>query len=374
MSNITELESFPNEMHLSTLAPIFSSIQRSKIPEGYKIQNFLGIEKILLQNRSDVEILYELMNKLNRTGALSKVNIESNTMQIRHSTTPLPRSTKSRLEDNINVQPNEQYDHQKDSKELKVQFVLDCDLKDSSNSNSNLNQPVIPQLQTLPYISSNPSVKKNEIRYPNYKSPFNQRIPTRKQVMSYYQTTRSSYYPTKKPTKRVVKTVATPKTKVKYVDPPAVAAISNAFENVYNYFEDALTTNVVQKIPRGKKRVIARKKVRVHGQGRNPIRKRSTVNVLATTSRPEYRYTKAHSNGPNQKLTTQIHVTSEYVGIEPTNVVKQNENVSDESEEVYDDDLDDTESDEDEYSDEDYDYDFSFDGFGEGDEVRFLII
>lgn len=345
------------------------------MPEEYKIYDFLGIEKILHQNQSDVEKLDELVNKLNKTGALSKVNIESNTMQIRHSTTPLPRSTTLRFKDNINVQSYVQNDHQKDSKELKVQFVLDCDLKDYLNSNSNLNQPVIPQ--TLPYtILSNPGVKKNEIRYPNYESQFNQRIPTKKKVMSYYQTTRRSYYPTKTQTKWVVKTVTTPKAKIKYVDPPAVAAISNAFENVYNYFEDALTTNVVEKIPRDKKRILAREKVPVHGQGRNPLRKRSTVNVLATTSRPEYRYTKAHSNGPNQKLTTQIHVTSEYVGTEPPGGVKQNENISDESESgEYDDDLDDAESDE-EYSDEDesdYDYDFSFGSFGGGDEVRLLI-
>lgn len=345
------------------------------MPEEYKVHDFLGIEQILHQNRSDVEKVDELVNKLNRTGALSRVNIDSNTMRIRHSSTPLPRSTTSQLRDNTNMQSYQQNDQQKDSKELKVQFVLDCDLKDSLNSNSNLNQPVMPHYQTIPYISSNPGVKKNEIRYPNYESSFNQRIPTRKQVMPYYQTTRRSYYPTKQPTKRVVKTATTPKAKVKYVDPPAVAAISNAFENVYNYFEDALTTNVVQKIPREKKRVIARKKVRVHGQGRNPMRKRSTANVLAATSTPEYRYTKAYSNGPNQKLTTQIHVTSEYVGTEPTGVVKQNENISDESESgEYDDDSDtDTESDE-EYSDEDesdYDYGFSFGSFGGDDEVRF---
>lgn len=367
MAATRDLNPFLNETLSSTLAPLFSFNRSSKKPEKYKINDFLGIEKILHQNRSDVEKLDELVNKLNKTGALSKVNIESNLMQIRHSTTALPRSTTLRSRYNTNVQAYEQNDHQKDSKELKVQFVLDCDLKDSLNTNLNLNKPVIPHSQTMQYI---PSVPGNENAY-------NQRIPARKQVISHYQTTRRPYYPTTKPTKRViVKTVTTPKAKVKnvYIDPPAVAAISNAFENVYNYFEDALTTNVVQKIPRKKERVIERKKNRVHGQERNPIRKRSTVNHLAITDRPEYRYTKAHSNGPNQKLTTQIHVTSEYVGTEPPAGIKQNENISDELESAeYDGDLDDSESDE-EYSDEgegDYDYDFPFGELGGDDEVRF---
>lgn len=370
MSETRELKSFPNETPLSILAPIFSWNQKSKMSEEYRVHNYLGIQKSLHQNRSDVEKLDELVNRLNKTGVLSKANIQSNTMQIQHLTTPLPRSTRLRFRDNMDIQSYKLNDHQ--NKELKVQFVLDCDLKDFLNGNSNLNQPAISQLQTLPHITSNAGVKKNEIQYSNYETVFNQRIPIRKQVMPYYQTTRPSYYPTKK----FVKTVTTPKVKIKYVDPPAVAAISNAFENVYNYFEDALTTNVEQKSHREKKRVVARKEVRVHAQSRNRIRKRSTVNVMATTTRPGYRYTKAHSNGPNQKLTTQIHVTSEYFGTEPTGGVKQNEIISDESESgEYDDDLNDTESDE-EYSDEyesDYDYDFSFGSLGGGDEVRFLI-
>lgn len=350
--------------------------QKIKKPNPQVFSQFLGIDNILQQNRSDGEKLDEIMHKLNETGALTKVNvfnISTSTMKIRRKTTPMPLST-LRSKNVTYIRPYEQNDHQKDSKELKVQFVLDCDLKDSMNSESNVRKPVYQQSQATQYISPVPVVKKHPIQYPNFDAVFNQRFPIKNSnQLFYYQPTRVPNTVPKKPTKKIVNKVTTEKTRVKnvYVDPPAVAAISNAFENVYNYFEEALTTNVVQKKPREKKRAVKQKKIRATGQGRIPIRKRSTVSdrIAATTNKPEYRYTKSQTTGANQKLTTQIHVTSEYLGKEPEIAEKPTDSESDESdsvdygsEEEYDDERED--EDEDDYDDggedDDGDYDFAF--------------
>lgn len=92
--------------------------------------------------------------------------------------------------------------------------------------------------------------------------------------------------------------------------------------------------------------------------------KRSTERVVKN-----YKPTPApvYANTEKQKLTTQIHVTSEYVGKEPI-VVKKGEDTSEQYDDVVDDDKDDDDGYEDEYDDDDDDedgddYGMSFGGF-----------
>lgn len=259
----------------STPLPVFNpqtnkqsitTAKQSKRPQ--KVENFLGIGNILQQQHStDVQKLDQIIEKLNRTGSLSRVNVQK----------PIRIATKAAI-------PN--VDQQKDSKELKVQFVLDCGLKDMAETATK--NPLLPVYQ-----------KKVPIQYPSYPSSvFNRRIPTKvpsqKGVVYYI------------PPVKVTTTTAKPRIKHVYVDPPLVGEISDTFENVYNYFENALTTKVKVK-PSEKK---AKKR---------PI-KRSTVGnrITAPTEAPNYRYTQSYGGQNGQKLTTNIHVTSEYVGQEPS--------------------------------------------------------
>lgn len=360
----------PNqEMTQSTYQPVFSTSQQMKKLKPHQESNvyseYLGIDDILKKNRSDFEKLDELMQKLNETGALTKVNvfnITTSTMKIQQKTTPMPPATIKRSKNVTYIRPYEQNDHQKDSKELKVQFVLDCDLKDSMNGDLNVRKPVSTHTQTVPYYSSAPVVKKHTVNYPTIHNVFNQRIPT-KYTNQNTVNVKPINYP---PTKAAVNKVTTPKAKVKnvYVDPPVVAAISNAFENVYNYFEEALTTNVVDKKPREKRRAVNRRKNKIRmndGQGRIAIRKRSTAKnrVTVTTDSPKHRYTKSYANGANQKLTTQIQVTSEYTGKEPEEVKQSNDESSDSS---YSTSADDYEG------DDEYEYDDEREGEDDEDE------
>lgn len=331
---------------------------------------------ILNQNNSDFEKIDEIVTKLNRTGGLTQINVinvNNNTKKYRR-TTLLPAAMISK---NITyVHPYEVPDSHKDSKELKVQFVLDCDLKDALNKDKSSVNPLLSPNAVRPiYQYPNPVVKKQPILYPSYyQDAFNQRIPTRPMYTKVQTATRRPQYAvqfvavTKKPLKTITKATPKPKIKNVYVDPPGVSAISNVFENFYNYFEEALTTNVIQKksTKKGTKSLVQKKKINVPVKRKGsikyprhrPISKRSTIidrNGQATES-PEYRNTKAYKNNQKQHLTTQIHVTSEYVGKEPVTVqnVDSSYEKGDESDE-YDDEYDD-DDDEDDYYD-------SFDGF-----------
>ncbi|XP_031627143.1 uncharacterized protein LOC116343295 isoform X2 [Contarinia nasturtii] len=305
-----------------TIKQSITPAKQSKRPQ--RVENFLGIGNILQQQHSsDVQKLDQIIDKLNRTGSLARVNVQNPT---RYGPT-----TKLTL-------PN--VDQQKDSKELKVQFVLDCGLKDMAETTLNSPQSVYQ--------------KKVPIQYPSYSSSvFNQRVPTKvpsqKGVVYYIPPTKSV---------KVTTTTAKPRIKNVYVDPPLVSEISDTFENVYNYFENALTTKVKVR-PSEKK---AKKR---------PI-KRSTVGyrITAPTTPPNYRYTQGHGGQNGQKLTTKIHVTSEYVGKEPsTERAPQSEvsygsvSISDEYDSgSYDDDDDDRDESDDYYDfsltgDDDDDYD-----------------
>lgn len=341
----------PNEVTITVVNPQNpqQKITKPHLPIFKDLQN---IKHILKQNRTDDEKIDEIVKKLNKTGSLTKINVlkvPTSNINARRKTTPLSISTTTatkKLKNATNVQSYEPNDNQKDSKELKVQFVLDCDLKDSMNSNGlNVNRPVTPQY-------SAPAVKKHPVYYPNYQNSFNQRFPTKNthSAVPNRQPTFFYYPQTTKKTIKVITKPTTPKPKVKniYVDPPAISAISNAFENVYNYLEDALTEK--EKVPRRRKKTNINRKNGISSRNRQTqISKRSTVrNIVAKpTSAPMYRNTQATANKVNNKLTTQIHVTSEYVGKDPAIPTTKNP------------DLDDDEYDESDYGSIDVSYVFS---------------
>lgn len=327
----------------STNVPVQNpqTIKQSKRPQ--RLSNFYGIQQILKRNSSDEAKLDQIIHKLNKTGTLSKVNVFNNSNAL-HKYDIAQRTP------NISYPVAIDRDHSKDSKELKVQFVLDCGLKDMD---STLKKP----FSTISSPLSVSTVKKVPISYPTFPSyAFNQRATTRAPNRLTYTQKAVYYFPT---TKKPVK-VTSPKPRIKnvYVDPPFVGEISNTLENVYNYFENALTTKVKVK-PQNRK----------NGKKR-PI-KRSTVEnrITAPTVAPFYRYTNNYDTQNGQKLTTNIHVTSEYTGKDPEidEPIKQqqsdtsygSDSYSDEysdSDSEYDDDDADREEDEDEY------YDFSFGG------------
>lgn len=334
------------------------TIKQSKKPQ--KMSNFLGIETILQQPSIDVQKLHQIIEKLNKTGSLSRVNVFNNTsenLMYRQKATPSPQSLSRIIYPT--VEHEQQHDHQKDSKELKVQFVLDCGLKDMDSTSVK---------KLLPTSSSSfAALKKVPIQYPSYTSSvFNQRITTKNPTrLTYTQQGNVYYIPTKQPVK--VATTSKPRIKNVYVDPPLVGEISDTFENVYNYFENAMTTKVKVK-PRNK------------NFKKHPI-KRSTVgnSITPPTFAPYRQYTPSYGGESGQKLTTNIQVTSEYVGKDPvtkrplkgqTDKSYESESYSDDSEISDDDYEDDNRGNDDGEDDEDDYYDFSLGGaIGGGDDV-----
>lgn len=319
----------------STILPILDPDTKRPSKQPQNLSTLLKIDNILKQKTNDTQKVNEIIRKLNRIGHVSRVSGISTTKtptKIKYKTSPMPsQSTKRRnityASEIENLLKN---DHQKDSKELKVQFVLDCDLKDMNDkTKTSLVKPLsIAQQPTT-------GVKKLPVQYPTFYSAFNQnRIPTKAPVK---QSTLIYYFPTKK-----VATTSKPRVKNVYVDPPLVAELSDTFENVYNFFENKLTTKVKVK-PRkeAKKRPIKRSTAQNH--------------IAAPTIRPNYQYTQAY--GPNgQKLTTNIHVTSEFVGKdpeEPEPIKKPGESESDESDDYSEGFFDDYESDSDDRDDDD---------------------
>lgn len=335
------------------------TIEQSKKPQ--KMTNFLGIETILQQPSSDEQKLDQIIKKLNKTGSLSRVNVFNSTSEnltYRQKATSSSQSV-SRIINPTVEHEQQQHDHQKDSKELKVQFVLDCGLKDMDSTSVK---------KLLPTSSSSfVSLKKVPIQNPSYPSSvFNQRITTKNPTrLTYTQQGNVYFIPTKQPVK--VATTSKPRIKNVYVDPPLVGEISDTFENVYNYFENAMTTKVKVK-PRNK------------NIKKRPI-KRSTVgnSITPPTFAPYHQYTPSYGAENGQKLTTNIQVTSEYVGRDPVtkkplegqaDTSYESASYSDDSESSDDDYEDDNrDNDDDEDNEDDY-YDFSLGGaIGGGDDV-----
>lgn len=289
------------------------------------IVNDLGsIVHILKQNSTDMEKISEIVQKLNKTGSITKVNLFNitDTIKKRKKATKMPKITTTIRTKNVTyIYPYEDSESAKDSKELKVQFVLDCDLKDASGKSKVATTPK-PIIQYLHVPTAKPiptylNLHQKPIYYPQQQY----HVPIRPNYVVQRPLLQHLYRPLAKPT-----VVTTPKPIVKnvYVDPPAVSAISNAFESVYNYFEDALTTNVVQKesVPskKTKKAILRKQKVKGKVKGtktgmikysRNrPIVKRSTVGSsrLKPTEAPAHRNPKPSNS--KQQLVTQNQVTS----------------------------------------------------------------
>lgn len=250
----------------------------------------------------------------------------------------------------------------KDSKELKVQFVLDCDLKDSlEKGHYHSNGVHVPQRPTVPYRKA---VTRRKTVYSPYQVT---KKPIRKYAYGGGYAGSVFFGNPVKPQKVQKQRRKKVQEVYEYVDPPVIATIKDTFAQIYSFFESALTTNYVSdeeesdekpaKARKKKRKTVSRKGLK--GKKRRPISKRSTVNKRPTST-PERRFTQPYEATQKQKLTTQIHVTSEYT--EPDSIKPAvNRPVRKESEE----------GDDIEYGDyygDDYYEDFSF---GTGDDVSF---
>lgn len=376
--------------------PIISPPPKKQVLHSNYANNLFS--DILWRNNSDWKKLDGIVTKENEMGSMTKVNVPTVTRRMdddvdllesyvsasEQKFTYLPPQNPKRMRvphenQNVNGEP--------DAKDLKVQFVLDCDYDDvtpSPNMNrfpsakphyipsnvmeyspdspqsvfnihliSSTRAPSFIQIQSSGYQTQTPQ-KYTYTARPTAPTPQRIKHPTKRKP-TYHPTeasveatsTKSGavyYFPeefdvtppttvksfTVPPaTKRPLKTI-TKKTPIKniYVDPPMVAAISDTFERFYTFFENALTTKVrVKDKEKGGQR--SKSPRRKRGKKR-PIRKRSTkVNRLpvtdmtvpifyASTVHPNYRYTQSNAGQKGQKLTTNIQVTSEYVGKEPS--------------------------------------------------------
>lgn len=358
----------------------------SSVANHPQLPDFSSIATILNQNESDFDKIDKIVKKLNVTGGVTQINVinvnNNNQTKIRRKTTNAPSSQVASPMKRRNVtyvHPFTKHDSAKDSKELKVQFVLDCDLKDALNRDEGTLAPVIrrppPNYNGIQYQRPPVTLRPlQQLYYPNYmQNALHQQIPMRKVRV----TTRRPQYTYQyrpplqmRPVKTVTQAPTKPKTKVKnvYVDPPGVAAISNVFEGAYEFFENALTDTVTVRKPLKQKpqivspAPITNKIAQKITRRRPSIVKRSTMRVVKN-----YEVTPApiYANTEKQKLTTQIHVTSEYVAKEPI-VVKKGEETSEQYDEGADEDKDDDDDYEDDYDDDDDDgddYGMSFGGF-----------
>lgn len=338
------------------------------------VRDLNKIISILNKNGTDLNKIDELVMEMNSTGSLTQINL----INVNEKEKDVERSTIA-----PHVPGVESVYRDKDSKELKVQFVLDCDLKDAlgkdkvaygrpSTARPTTRRPLAPPA-ARPAVR--PAQVKPQVVY--YPAP-----PT-----SYYQNPYQSfllpppYRPNQLPaasiasvTKRKPAKATTAKSIVKnvYVDPPAIASISNTLDNVYSYFEDVFTTKV--KVPSKQSERVSKVQIPVaHSRPisgklprHRPIVKRSTVSnsrARPSTITPITRSTRFNEidNKVHQHLTTRIHVSSEYVGKDPTTTTTQSsstvEDYTEESEEYYEDD-DDEDDDDDDYYDS-----ISFEGF-----------
>lgn len=228
-----------------------------------------------------------------------------------------------------------------DSKQMNMQFVLDCNIEDPNrNSRRPLKQPIMRY----------PAYGNGAALYPTYTKP-----PRTAQITH---NIKHHENPIEQNAEKSHKKQKGEKPKIKYVDPPIVEKVSTVLEKVYNYFEDALTDKVIVKQPRSTKshKKSKRKKQKHqhqghgngHGNGHNQMHqhghnqmhehghnhehgmdhgyrgdqkfKRSTIGyqyVLATSA-PYGLYTQSYHKVP--KITTQVQVTADLDGQRPTSV------------------------------------------------------
>lgn len=350
------------------------------------IQNPYSIINILKQNTTEDEKMSQIMQTLKVNGSSTPfaVGLKKNTQNAVKKGTPVMKNagsssvrntTSGKIQQtkghpNASVLSDDQ--SSKDSKELKVQFVLDCDLKDSlEKGHYHSNGIHIPQTHvkkstawprpTIPYRKTGYLSPYQATKKPNHKYAYGGGYagsvffgnPVKPQKVQ-------------KQRKKKVEEV------YEYVDPPIITTIKDTFASIYSFFEEALTTNYVSneeeseekpaKARKKKRKTVRRKNLK--GKKRRPIVKRSTVR-RGPTSTPDRRFTQPYDVTQKQKLTTQIHVTSEYTEPDPIKPAVYKP-VRKDSEEGGDYEYGDY------YGDEDGDYyeDFSF---GTGDDVSFLL-
>lgn len=157
-----------------------------------------------------------------------------------------------------------------------------------------------------------------------------------------------------------------------YVDPPIVDKVSTVLEHVYNYFEDALTDKVIVKEPRAKGHNKSKHKKKQqhqhehghheqevyhvqyvpqshdhmqhghmghghmgHGHTKNQKNKNQVgYQYVLATSAPYGHYTQGYKDQVPQ-ISTQMHITTDYIGQRPTSV-KPSVNSGSESDEYAD--------------------------------------
>lgn len=330
-----------------TFPPQVPTQRPSNVPILKDIQTIVDILK---QNKSEENKVHEIVEKLNLKGNLTKINV----IHLKRNTSAYGPTFPKHVDHrnySIDLNADDSVGVQKGSKELKVQFVLDCDLKNALNKDKaalNLNPA-----QILPERYPHPG----EYQKLSYYYPTSPVLETQKRpgFIAYGIRKPQPQYTFVRTTTKApeVKT----KQKIKYVDPPAISVLSNTFENVYNFFEEALTDNVIfKKPPTNKlKKPATNQKHKINGNDRRkanrrpvrrPMAKRSTsfIGRVTPTSAPSYRYTPSAQHKEAQQLTTKIHVTSEYVAPEPKPDVIDSDSDSDDREpDSYED------SDEDEY-------------------------
>lgn len=280
----------------------------------------------------------------------------------------------------------------KDSKELKVQFVLDCDLKDSLQKGQ---LPInVPNAVNHQYLSNGqlagfsvpsyssahlPSPANNPYSVPIVKSPSQYPVPsvisaTRRKPIGAVAVPLATSVPNikhihhgvesisgdAKPAKKEKEKKKKKKPKSKHnhhavhsKDPVVIEAIKETFAKIYSFFEEAFTTTYVskhthheadyddsdeddehdhdngheddeddddghkkKKKPKKPKKKKKKKKTElreVPSRRKRPIVKRSTI----TESFPMVTQPTDMDGNQKQKLTTHIHVTSEYLEPKP---------------------------------------------------------
>lgn len=359
-----------------SFAPETSTQRPSNVPI---LKDIHTIVDILKQNKSEENKVREIVEKLNLKRNLTRINIIHTKRNVTNHYGPTFPKVIDRKNYTIDLNTDDSINAHKGSKELKVQFVLDCDLKNALNKDKtglNANRPqILPE--TYSYVADDDDSAQYQ-KKPYYYSAQTALKTQRKPTFTAYTTRRPQSRPRPqqtiaRPTTKApkIKTKQKQKQKIKYVDPPGISALSSTFENVYNFFEEAFTDNVVLKKPPinkvknsapNRKRKNNRNNRRqgtkngnrkpvTRPQRRKPIVKRSTAPTLA----PGSRSTQPAENKQKQHLTTKIHVTSEYVAPETKPTVDLDDR---QEEEIYDD-----------YGDDDDEDDYYYDSFGVNDEV-----
>ena len=331
-----------NSDQYSTRSPTQSLINSTNKNYNKNIEKFSNPENFLTSTEAESVVIQP---STQFSGIVrNKYNISKNT---HHAFQP---TTVSNIESTISVPPVLQptvsssfnnsnitsYRHPDLLKQMKLQFVLDCALVDRNTQTR------------IPLDSSIPENIQNLL--PNSKA----------QTSTTSTTTTTTVKPLRPLAPTSVQTtvyrIPPRRDPVKYIDPPVLDEISDVFEDVYSYFEEALTTKVVSKPQKIKKiaevynfvHVTPAQQLQLNTQSdpnhnhkqqhrttrkvmhsrikTNPLpQRRPLVRFKRTTIHPTNKYgTSAQSQNKKNYMTTNIHVTSEYNGPNPTSSLEAN--------------------------------------------------